>query len=179
MDDAAAFIAERLRWHLSSLKAPDLSEQGQANAIQTMAGMVARRIGHLDQDRIGDALERAFALALEKSRGWTWPTPAMIIEGLPTSGAGAPETYLRSDDNKARVERLAAGIRSRQAVAETDLFGVVAARALESGAVTQDALDDYRRQLVRQHRSVYRLDSESMLRARFGAAIEPYLGRAR
>lgn len=175
MDNPTAFVADVLREHLAGLKAPDLAG-GEEQALQTMAGMVARRIGHLDEDGIRAALERAFALALERARGWTWPTPATIIEGLPTGSSSAPETYRASGDLQARAERLAAGIRARQGVPEVDLFGAVAARAIGAGLLTPEALDEYRQAAVRHRRAVYRIDAEIGLLRQFGAEIEPYLG---
>lgn len=142
-----------------------LDDSQLAGRVSQVADAFARRM-----PTSGDfetAVHAVLTRVMDTHLSNTWPPQAAFVMAMPAkelSQFRSPETYAPQDHG----HRLSSMMDRGEAVPESALWGPLA------GLLPQRHMDRYRNACVMEWMKVYGSDAASLMRAKYGAVVDPY-----
>lgn len=174
-------IAEALSNFLSVYTPPRSvnSDEGKAEMMGRYVDSLVNKVPLTRASEFAEMLERCFRIVGNDHEGWAWPSISEFSKAAGRlHGIGgekrAAESFSFDDPMEAMAERMKRGA----AVPEGQLWGLLASRAVSSGRIGRDLLEDYRMACVNMYRQTYAASAEKMMLNKFGAVAAPYFGGA-
>jgi hypothetical protein len=150
-----------------------MTQEAQDATVLSIAEAMARRLPDTGQDEFRANLEKVLEKVADTHSSYAWPPQGVFVDCLPTSqGSGrAPLQTFKADDIQIAVKKMERG----DGVSEGVVWGNLGIRAVNSGEVSQETLDEYRAASVKKWLGAYRDHAPTLMSERFGAVVLPYL----
>ena len=151
------------------------NEAAQEQIIQGISEAFARHLPVGNPDQYRADIETVLQKVADTRTSYVWPPQGVFVEqmkGLRVSQSRPQETFKADGDDRDAL-RMNAG----DPVGEESVWGGRATRLLNSGAVSREVMDRYRRGSAEAYRRVYRDDAQLMHSRRWGTAGWAYFNQ--